>query len=116
MPFSPEWPEKSGYFCFMMLKEITLLTAADLENIRHYAELRYSIIEIASMLLVDVGQLRMAMQNPRSDVALAYNSGKLLSSVKRREKIFELAELGEEWAIKQMDRYEAEQKEADLMP
>lgn len=99
-----------------MLREITILTPDDIELIRHYAELRYSLTEIATMLTVDVGQLRMAILNPRSDVALAYNSGKLLSSVKRREAIFEAAGLGQEWAIKILDSYEVDQKEDELMP
>jgi len=100
----------------MIMREITVLTPDDLENIKHYAELKFSLTEIATMLTVDVGQLRIAIQNPKSDVALAYNAGKLLSSVKRREVILEAANKGAEWAIKLLDSYEVDQKEDELMP
>lgn len=99
-----------------MVREISILSLEDLENIRHYAELRYSLTQIATMLTVDVGQLRLAILNPKSDVAMAYNSGKLQSSVKRREVIFEHAEKGELWAIKMLDMYEIDQREDELMP
>lgn len=99
-----------------MVREISILSLDDLENIRHYAELRYSLTQIATMLTVDVGQLRLAILNPKSDVAMAYNSGKLLSSVKRREVILDAAEKGQEWAIKMLDMYEIDQREDELMP
>lgn len=100
----------------MYMKEITLLNENDLENIRHWAELKYSLTQIAIMLTVDVGQLRVAIQNPKSDVSLAYNSGKLLSSVKRREAVLEAANNGAEWAIKILDGYDIDQTEDELMP
>ena len=100
----------------MIIREITVLTPDDLEKIKHYAELKFSLTEIATMLTVDVGQLRLAIQNPKSDVSLAYNAGKLLSSVKRRETILEAANKGAEWAIKLLDSYEVDQKEDELMP
>lgn len=98
------------------MKTITLLTAEDLEHIKHWAELRFSLSEIATMLMVDVIELRMALQNPKSDIALAYNAGKVASQIKRREKILELAEQGNEWAIKILDGYEVKQTEEELMP
>ncbi len=87
-----------------------------MENIRHWAELKFSISEIATMLMVDVAELRIALQDPKSDVAISYNAGKVSSQVKRREKILELAEQGNEWAIKILDGYEIKQTEEELMP
>lgn len=99
-----------------MIREITLLTQDDLDKIKHYAELKFSLSQIATMLTVDVAQLRVSIMDPKSDVAMAYNAGKLLSSVKRRETIFAAAEKGQEWAIKLMDQYEIDQIEDELMP
>lgn len=98
------------------MKSITLLTEEDLEHIKHWAELKFSLSEIATMLMIDIMELRMALQNPKSDIALAYNAGKVSSQIKRREKILELAEQGNEWAIKILDGYEVKQTEEELMP
>lgn len=88
----------------------------DLENIKHWAELRYTLSQIATMLMVDVAELRLAIQDPNSDIALAYNAGKLQSSIKRREKLLEMANTGSEFAIKILDGYEVDQIEEELMP
>lgn len=88
----------------------------DLENIRHWAELRYTLSQIATMLMVDVAELRLAIQDRKSDIALAYNAGKLQSSIKRREKLLEMANNGSEFAIKILDSYEVDQIEEELMP
>jgi len=99
-----------------MLREITILSAEDLKNVEHWAELKFSLSEIATMLLIDVVQLRLAIQDPKSDISLAYNAGKLKSQVKRREVILEAANKGAEWAINLLDKYEIHQKEDELMP
>lgn len=88
----------------------------DLENIRHWAELRYTLSQIATMLMVDVAELRLAIQDRKSDIALAYNAGKLQSSIKRREKLLEMANNGSKFAIKILDSYEVDQIEEELMP
>jgi hypothetical protein len=97
-------------------RSITILKEEDLENIRHWAELRFSLSEIATMLMVDMSELRLALQNPKSDISIAYNSGKVSSQIKRREKLLELANAGNEWAIKILDGYEVKQTEEELMP
>ena len=99
-----------------MKRTITILTQEDYDHIQHWAELRFSISEIATMLMVDVVELRMALQDPRSDTSIAYNAGKVSSQIKRREKILELANNGNEWAIKILDGYEVKQTEEELMP
>ena len=98
------------------MKSITLLTEEDLEHIKHWAELKFSLSEIATMLMIDIMELRMALQNPKSDIALAYNAGKLKSQVARREVILKAANRGAEWAINLLDKYEIHQKEDELMP
>lgn len=87
-----------------------------MKNLEHWAELRYSISQIATMLRLDVAELRVALMTPKSDIAEAYNSGKLRSSIKRREAILEAANKGAEWAIKLLDQYEIDQTEDELMP
>ena len=99
-----------------MLREITILSAEDLKNVEHWAELKFSLSEIATMLLIDVVQLRLAIQDPKSDISLAYNAGKLNSQVTRREVILKAANRGAEWAINLLDKYEIHQKEDELMP
>lgn len=98
------------------MKTITLLTEQNLEEIRNLAALRYSISQIALMIGVDVAEFRLALQNPDSDISRAYNSGKLMSTIKRRKKLLELADRGSEWAMKLLDRYENNQREDELMP
>lgn len=98
------------------MRNITILTESDYENIEHWAALRYSISQIALMLNIDIAELRMAMQNPSSEVARRYNSGKLKSSIKRREKLLEMAEKGSIWAMQTLDGYEVNQREDELMP
>jgi len=99
-----------------MIREITILSAEDLKNLEHYAELKFSLSEIATMLLIDVVQLRLAIQDPKSDISLAYNAGKLKSQIKRREAVLKAANNGAEWAINLLDQYEIRQKEDELMP
>ncbi len=99
-----------------MIREITILTQEDLQTIEHYAELKFSLSEIATMLMVDVCQLRVAIQDPKSDISMCYNSGKLKSQIKRREAILKAANNGAEWAINLLDRYEMHQTEDELMP
>ena len=98
------------------MRNITILTESDYENIEHWAALRYSLSQIALMLNIDVAELRMAMQNPSSEVARRYNSGKLKSSIQRREKLVEMAEKGSIWAMQTLDGYEVNQREDELMP
>ncbi len=99
-----------------MNRNVTIMSEADLENIRHWAELKYSISQIATMLMCDVAELRMALQNPKSDIALAYNAGKLEGQIKRREAVLKAADGGAEWAIKILDGWEKNQTEDELMP
>lgn len=98
------------------MRNITILTESDFENIEHWAALRYSISQIATMLNVDISEFRMIMQNPSSELARRYNSGKLKSSIKRREKLMEMAESGSIWAMQTLDGYEKDQREDELMP
>ena len=56
------------------------------------------------------------MQNPSSELARRYNSGKLKSSINRREKLVEMAENGSIWAMQTLDGYEKDQREDELMP
>ena len=98
------------------MRNITILTESDYENIEHWAALRYSISQIATMLNVDTSEFRMIMQNPSSELARRYNSGKLKSSIKRREKLVEMAENGSIWAMQTLDGYEKDQREDELMP
>lgn len=93
-----------------------MFTEDDLENIRHWAELKFSLSQIATMLMTDVAELRMALQNPKSDVALAYNAGKLSSQIKMRETVLASANKGEEWAIKILAGWGNNQEEEELMP
>lgn len=111
----PKQPEISGYFCFMN-RTVTILNDADLENIRHWAELKYSISQIATMLMLDVAELRMALQDQKSQIAMAYNAGKLEGQITRREAVLKAANNGAEWAIKILDGWEKNQTEEELMP
>lgn len=95
---------------------ILILSPESLSELEHYAELRYSISQIATMLRVDVSDLRMAIQCSNNNIAEAYNAGKLKSSVARREVILGMANKGEEWAVKLLDKYEKDQLEDELMP
>lgn len=99
-----------------MNRTVTILNDDDLENIRHWAELKYSISQIATMLMLDVAELRMALQDQKSQIAMAYNAGKLEGQITRREAVLKAANNGAEWAIKIMDGWEKQQTEEELMP
>jgi len=99
-----------------MNRTVTILNDADLENIRHWAELKYSISQIATMLMLDVAELRMALQDQKSQIAMAYNAGKLEGQITRREAVLKAANNGAEWAIKILDGWEKNQTEEELMP
>ena len=95
---------------------ILILSPESLSELKHYAELRYSISQIATMLRVDPGDLRIAIQGGNNDIAEAYNAGKTKSSVARRELILAMANKGQEWAVKLLDKYEKDQLEDELRP
>lgn len=93
--------------------EIRTLLPEELELVKHYAELKFSYSQIATMLLLDVVAFRRQMEDPESKLARAYAAGKLLSQVKRREMLLREAEKGHEWAIRLLDQYEIKQNEEE---
>lgn len=104
------------FYSFANMKEILIVTEADLKDIEHLAELRFTISQIATMKHLDVAAFRMAVTAGNTDIAEAYNAGKLRSVVARRESILKAANAGEEWAIKILDGYEVSQTEEELQP
>lgn len=85
-----------------------------LAEVRHYASLKFSISEIATILLLDPEQLRRQILSPSDPLHVAYESGKLLSQVKYREKILEAADGGHSWAIGILEHWAAQQLEEEL--
>lgn len=95
---------------------VLVLEPDTLREIEHLAELRFSLSQIATMVHVDVVALRLAIAGGRSEIAEAYNAGRLRSAIARREALLTAANNGEEWAIRLLDKYEIDQREEELMP
>ena len=85
-----------------------------LAEVRRYASLKFSISEIATILLLDPEQLRRQILSPSDPLHVAYESGKLQSQVKYREKILAKAEEGHSWAIGILEHWAALQLEEEL--
>lgn len=102
---------------YMDMKEMKTYTIADSElcsKVRHYASLRYTISEIATLLMFPVEELRMRVSNPNDPLALAYKSGRLESQTKYREAVRKKAEDGSAWAIAVIEGWEMRQLEEEL--
>ncbi len=89
-------------------------TAALLSQVKNYASLKFAVSEIATILLLDPEQLRRQITSPADPFHQAYESGKLESQVKYREKIRVKAEEGQTWAITLLEKWEKKQLEEEL--
>lgn len=85
-----------------------------LAEVRRYASLKFSISEIATILLLDPEQLRRQILSPSDPLHAAYESGKLESQLKYREKIKAKAEEGQAWAITILEHWSRQQLEEEL--
>lgn len=89
-------------------------TAEDLQNVSKLSMLRYPIVKIALALGVPAGEFRRLLAVTDGPLAQAYYSGKLQSELTYREKVRQMAERGEEWAVKMVEHWEMEQAKQEL--
>lgn len=94
--------------------DITLLSAEALKQIKHLSSLRYTISQIATIMMIPVEELRRRIANPDDAVSMAYHSGKLESQEVYRRKVKESAEKGCEWAIILIEKWNQDQLEEEL--
>ncbi len=83
-------------------------------KIRYLASLRYTISEIATILLMPADELRLRFANPKDPLACAYKAGKVESQAKYRCRVKKAAEDGESWAISIIEGWERRQLEEEL--
>jgi len=82
----------------------------DLLRIKKLAALRYTSSQIARMLGLPPDGFRMLMEDKNGEVYSAYDAGILESTLLIRERTRNYAEKGEEWAVKQVEKWEIEQR------
>lgn len=88
--------------------------AKDLEDVKKLAGIRYRISQIARAIGVPESELRRLLSVKESDVATAYEEGKILGEMKYRMTTQQAADRGEEWAIRMIERWEMEQRKEEL--
>lgn len=88
---------------------IVNLSQQQLADLKKLAILRYTISDIALMLDVPVKALRLRLADQQSPEFKAYNTGCLESEIAMRDRVRIDAERGEEWAIKQIEKWKTEQ-------
>lgn len=88
-------------------------TADDLANIKKMAALRYTPSRIAHALKVPVDEFRRHLANEESPVFKEYTDAKIESEIGYRQSTQRAANAGEEWAIKQIEAWEREQKKEE---
>lgn len=93
---------------------IILPTPELVADVRKYASLKFSLSEIATLLQLDLEQLRRQCLAPAGALHSAYEAGKLESQLKYREKIKAAAEKGQAWAIAILEHWGRQQLEEEL--
>ena len=86
----------------------------ELEIIRKLVALRYTISKIAITLQVPESEFRRHMANPESPVYISYHEGQIESELAYRQKVYELAKAGEQWAIILMEKWNRDQRKEEL--
>ena len=113
MDVCPKYPGYPGYFCSMN-KSKTPLSETQLQKIQDDAGMRFTISEIALMLDMPVEEFRRRVNDPEDELAKAYTRGKLEAERKYREKLQQLAEGGNAWAIRILESKSIKQQEEEL--
>lgn len=88
---------------------VVYLSQQQLADLKKLAVLRYTISDIALMLDVPVKALRLRLADQQSAEFKAYTGGCLESEIAVRDRVRIDAERGEEWAIKQVEKWKTEQ-------
>lgn len=89
-------------------------TADDLANVKRMASLRYTPTKIAQALKVPVTEFKRLLACEESPLFKAYNEAKIESEIGYRQSTQRAANAGEEWAIKQIEAWDREQKKEEL--
>lgn len=89
-------------------------TADDLQNVNKLAMLRYPIRKIALSIGVPESEFRRQLTIADTPLSQTYHSGKIQSELTYRNKVREMAERGEEWAIKIIERWAMDQTKEEL--
>lgn len=90
------------------------MTDDDINKVREYAKLRYTLTEIAIMVNVPLDEVMLRMQNHSDPFYTAYMGGKLESQQAYREAVLKAAENGEEWASFIIEKWNIKQREEEL--
>lgn len=89
-------------------------TAEDLQNVNKLAMLRYPIRKIALSIGVPESEFRRQLTIADTPLSQSYHSGKIQSELTYRDKVSRMAERGEEWAIKIIERWAMDQTKEEL--
>mgnify|MGYP002622299725 CR=1 FL=1 len=84
-------------------------TPADLANVKKLAILRYSFSAISMAIGVPQSEFRRLMADSSSPLYEAYHAGKIEGEMAYRQKVVNIANSGEEWAVRMIEAWNREQ-------
>lgn len=90
-----------------------MITQTQLEQVREYASLFFTLEEISILTMIDIEELRREVNFGHSELNNVYWLGKMEGQVALRKQVKEWAEKGSPDAEKQMLRWLKEQNESE---
>lgn len=90
-----------------------MVTQTQLEQVREYASLFFTLEEIAILTMIDLEELRREVNFGHSELNNAYWLGRMKTEVDMRKQVKEWAEKGSPSAEKQMLQWLRDQKESE---
>lgn len=99
---------------FSLLLVMRPLSEKDLALVMSMGMLHYSVQQVADNLDdVREDEVRKAMFNPESEIAIAYRKGKSRAQMKLDMKLYEMAQGGDLEALKKLEIRQRENEQAD---
>jgi hypothetical protein len=89
-------------------------TADDIDNVKALSLLHYKPSDIALVLEVPDTEMRRHIATPESPVYRAYHQGRLESEQTLRARVNAMAQAGEEWAVRQVEKWDRERLKEEL--
>ena len=89
-------------------------TADDIDNVKALSLLHYKPSDIALVLEVPDTEMRRHIATPESPVYRAYHQGRLESEQTLRARVNAMAQAGEEWAVRQVEKWDRDRLKEEL--
>jgi len=89
-------------------------TAGDIDTVKILSLLHYKPSDIALVLEVPDAEMRRHVATPDSPVYRAYHQGRLESEQALRARVTAMAQSGEEWAVRQVEKWDRDRLKEEL--